>query len=100
MNTSTGEVRYVALTYGGFLGVGNKMFAVPFKAFELKQNPENPEEQILVLNVTQQQLEGAQGFDEDNWPDFADPDFLKEFHKRYLIDIEHKDRDLILKLDT
>ncbi|MCA9022523.1 MAG: hypothetical protein KDA74_20380, partial [Planctomycetaceae bacterium] len=71
--------------------------AVPFKAFELKQNPE---EQILVLNVTQQQLEGAQGFDEDNWPDFADPDFSKELHKRYRIDIEHKDRDLKLKLDT
>ncbi|WP_417387700.1 PRC-barrel domain-containing protein [Gimesia sp.] len=100
INVSHGNVQYAAVTYGGFLGVGNKMFAVPFKAFELKQNPEDPEEQILVLNVTQQQLEGAQGFDEDNWPDFADPDFSKELHKRYRIDIEHKDRDVKLKLDT
>ncbi len=100
INVSHGKVQYAAVTYGGFLGVGNKMFAVPFKAFELKQNPEDPEEQILVLNVTQQQLEGAQGFDEDNWPDFADPDFSKELHKRYRIDIDGKDRELKVKLDT
>ncbi|QDT90224.1 PRC-barrel domain-containing protein [Gimesia algae] len=100
INVTQGNVQYAAVTYGGFLGVGNKMFAVPFKAFKLKQNPEDPEEQILILNVTQQQLEGAQGFDEDHWPDFADPDFSKELHKRYRIDINGKDRDLKVKLDT
>lgn len=100
INASHGKVQYAAVTYGGFLGVGNKMFAVPFKAFEIKQNPEEPEEQILVLNVTQQQLEGAQGFDEDHWPDFADPDFSKELHKRYRIEAEHKDRDVKVNIDT
>lgn len=100
INASHGKVQYAAVTYGGFLGVGNKMFAVPFKAFEIKQNPEEPEEQILVLNVTQQQLEGAQGFDEDHWPDFADPDFSKELHKRYRIEADHKDRDVKVNIDT
>lgn len=100
INVTHGNVQYAAVTYGGFLGVGNKMFAVPFKAFEIKQNPEEPEEQILVLNVTQQQLEGAQGFDEDHWPDFADPDFSKDLHKRYQIEADLKDRDLKVKIDT
>lgn len=100
INVTHGNVQYAAVTYGGFLGVGNKMFAVPFKAFEIKQNPEEPEEQILVLNVTQQQLEGAQGFDEDHWPDYADPDFSRELHKRYRIDADLKDRDLKVNTDT
>jgi sporulation protein YlmC with PRC-barrel domain len=39
---SSGKVRYVAVTYGGVLGVGSKMFAVPFEAFKVRQNPDDP----------------------------------------------------------
>lgn len=86
LDTRTGRVRYVAVTYGGFLGVGNKMFAVPFEAFQAKHDPDDPDDPddyVLVLNVTQSQLDGATGFAEDHWPNFADRTFTRELDQRY-----------------
>ncbi|MGV3485698.1 MAG: PRC-barrel domain-containing protein [Planctomycetaceae bacterium] len=83
MDASSGRVRYVAVTYGGFLGVGDKLFAVPFEAFKVRQDPDDADDYVLVLNVTQQQLKGAQGFDEDNWPDMADANWARELDQRY-----------------
>lgn len=83
---NNGRVRYAAVTYGGVLGVGDKMFAVPFEAFQVKRQAGDRDDYVLTLNVTQQQLEGAQGFDQDNWPNFADQNFTKEIDRRYGID--------------
>ena len=73
MNSRTGKVSYVAVTYGGFLGMGNKLFAVPFDALKVQVDPDEVADDdidegdyVLVLSVIQQHLEGQQGFDEDN----------------------------------
>ena len=58
LDAKTGRVRYAAVTYGGFLGIGNKMFAVPFEAFKIQREANDPNT-VLVLNVTEQQLQGA-----------------------------------------
>lgn len=84
IDVSSGKIRYAAVTYGGFLGIGNKMFAVPFEAFKFQRDQGG--DTVLVLNVTQQQLEGAVGFDENNWPDFANQTFTMELDKRYGVD--------------
>jgi hypothetical protein len=84
----SGKVRYAAVTYGGFLGVGSKLFAVPFKAFHVRQNPNDRNDRgdyVLTLDVTKDQLNGAQGFDTDRWPDFADTKFTQELDRRYNI---------------
>jgi sporulation protein YlmC with PRC-barrel domain len=86
IDAANAEVRYAAVTYGGFLGIGDKMFAVPFEAFDVKHDPDDPDAHILVLDVTQRQLEGAEGFDENNWPDFGDHEFCEELDRRYGID--------------
>lgn len=96
LDASTGKVRYLAVTYGGFLGLGNKMFAVPYEAFTCRPDANDRDETILVLNVTQQQLDGATGFDEDHWPDFGDTKFTSELDKRYGVDrlaLRARDRD-------
>lgn len=93
LDAGTGRIRYVAVTYGGLLGVGNKMFAVPYEAFECKANPDDHTKNIVVLDVTQKQLEGATGFDEDHWPDFADNKFTMELDKRYRIDRTRRNRN-------
>src|SRR5688572_2222995 len=79
----SGKVRYAAVTYGGFLGVGDKMFAVPFEAFEVRRQAGDRDDYVLSLNVTQKQLEGAQGFDQEHWPNFADRNFTSELDRRY-----------------
>ena|GEM_PF-919267 len=94
LDASSGKVKYAAVTYGGFLGVGNKMFAVPFQAFKVQQNKEDRDEYLLVLNVTEKQLEGAKGFDEEHWPSFADSKFTHELDHRYKVKRKAEKRDL------
>jgi sporulation protein YlmC with PRC-barrel domain len=83
---NTGKVRYAAVTYGGFLGVGDKMFAVPFEAFKVRRQAGDADDYVLSLDVTQEQLEGAVGFDQESWPNFADRNFTSELDRRYGID--------------
>jgi sporulation protein YlmC with PRC-barrel domain len=85
---NTGKVRYAAVTYGGFLGVGSKLFAVPFEAFHVSHNPNDRNDRndyVLTLDVTKDQLSGAQGFDSDRWPDFADTNFTQDLDRRYKV---------------
>ncbi len=86
MDANTGKIRYAAVTYGGFLGIGNKMFAVPFEAFKFERDQDDADRSVLILNINEQKLEGAVGFDEENWPDFADNKFTEELDKRYGVD--------------
>ena len=85
VDADTGRIHYAAVTYGGFLGIGNKMFAVPFEAFQFRAARNNANDRVLVLDVTQSQLEGSVGFDEDNWPNFADESFTQELDRRYKV---------------
>ena len=80
------RIQYVAVTYGGFLGLGDKLFAVPMQAIKVQQDPDNHDRVVLVLDVTKEQMNGAEGFDESNWPNFADAKFSTELHRRYKIE--------------
>jgi hypothetical protein len=51
------------ISHGGFLGLGNKLFAIPWQAFTLRIH-----EHAFVLNVPKETLDKAEGFDKDNWP--------------------------------
>jgi sporulation protein YlmC with PRC-barrel domain len=86
---ASGKVRYAAVKYGGVLGVGSKLFAVPFEAFRVGQDPDDPDDPddyVLTLDVTKEQLDGAHSFDDDQWPDFADTKFTQELDRRYKVD--------------
>jgi len=74
----TGRIAYAVLSFGGFLGMGNKLFAVPWEAFTVDER-----EHELILNVDKKMLEDAPGFDKDNWPDMADPDWGSQIYSHY-----------------
>lgn len=59
-----GKVEYVVIEFGGFLGLGEKLFAVPFTALKLNQHKEN-----FVLDVDKAFMEKAPGFDKHHWPE-------------------------------
>lgn len=58
-----GTIEYVVIEFGGFLGIGEKFFAVPFEALELKAG-----RQVYVLDRDKKFLENAPGFDKEHWP--------------------------------
>jgi sporulation protein YlmC with PRC-barrel domain len=59
------RIAYAILSFGGFLGMGEKSFVVPWRALELKLYEDNL---IITLNVQKEVLEKAQGFDKDKLP--------------------------------
>jgi sporulation protein YlmC with PRC-barrel domain len=61
-----GSVQYAVLEFGGFAGVGDKYFAVPWEALQLDQ-----EHKKIALDVSKKDLKDAPGFDKDHWPDLS-----------------------------
>jgi sporulation protein YlmC with PRC-barrel domain len=74
----SGRVAYAVLSFGGVLGMGGKLFAIPWSALALDED-----EKQFVLNVDRATLESAPGFDKDNWPDMADPNFGNQVYRHY-----------------
>ena len=74
----SGRVSYVVLSFGGVLGLGNKLFAIPWSAVRVDED-----EKCLVLNVDKRTLENAPGFDKDNWPDMANTTWGAEIYRYY-----------------
>ena len=70
VDPASGQVEYAVVSFGGFLGMGDKYFAVPFKQLKVDR-----EQERMVLNVDKERLKEAPGFDKDDWPDFADQTF-------------------------
>jgi sporulation protein YlmC with PRC-barrel domain len=68
LDPTTGHVTYAALSHGGILGFGGKLFAVSWEALKLQ-----PDGKTFVLNVSKETLESATGFDKGNWPKQPDP---------------------------
>ena len=60
------RVFYAILEFGGFLGLGEKLFAYPVRSF----NQLSADTDKLVLNVAKDKLKAAPGFARDKWPDW------------------------------
>src|ERR1700687_1302246 len=65
IDTPSGRVAYAVLSFGGFLGFGNKVFAIPWEVLTVDED-----RKCLVLDKAT--LEKAPRFDKDHWPDMAD----------------------------
>jgi len=63
IDTYNGRVNYAVLSFGGFLGMGDKLFAIPFPSLRL-----DTENKRFVLNVDKERLKNAPGFAKDDWP--------------------------------
>jgi len=78
IDMNTGRVAYAVLSFGGFLGIADKLFAVPWSALKL-----DTENKRFILNVDKERLESAPGFDKDHWPDMADPTWQNTINSYY-----------------
>jgi len=74
----TGRIAYAVLSFGGFLKMGNKLFAIPWEALKL-----DTVKKEVILHIDKSRLEKATGFDKDNWPNMADPTFGSTLYRQY-----------------
>ena len=73
-----GRIAYAVLSFGGFLGMGDKLFAIPWQAFSV-----DTVQKRLVLDTKKELLEKATGFDKSDWPNMADPTWGSKVYGYY-----------------
>jgi len=78
IDVPSGRVAYAVLSFGGFLGMGDKLFAIPWQALQL-----DPANHGFILDVDKERLRAAPGFDKEHWPSMADQRWAVELHEYY-----------------
>jgi sporulation protein YlmC with PRC-barrel domain len=78
IDMKSGKVAYAVLSFGGLLGLGDKLFAVPWGALVL-----DTVNKRFTLNVLKESLKDAPGFDKDRWPSMSDKAWARGVHTFY-----------------
>jgi sporulation protein YlmC with PRC-barrel domain len=64
LDIRNGKIEYYVIEFGGFLGIGEKFFAIPFHLLTV-----DPEHKVFRFNEKRETLEKAPGFDKNHWPE-------------------------------
>jgi sporulation protein YlmC with PRC-barrel domain len=78
LDMQSGRVSYVVLSFGGFLSIGEKLFAVPWDALKL-----DTVNKTFAMDIAKDRLETAPGFEKDAWPNMADATWARDIHAYY-----------------
>jgi hypothetical protein len=74
----TGAIAYAVMSSSRFLGLGEKLFAVPWQALTLDTHNKR-----FTMDIAKERIDQAPGFDTDHWPDMADQRWMGEVHTYY-----------------
>ncbi len=78
LDTANNRIAYYVLSFGGWLEMGDKLFAIPPEAMKL-----NATDKCFILNIDKDRLKNAAGFDKDKWPNMADATFRSKLYQHY-----------------
>lgn len=73
-----GRIAYAAMASGGFLGLGERLFAVPWTALRYDAGRE-----CFTMDARKETFENAAGFDKDRWPTEAPSEWHDSVHRHY-----------------
>jgi len=73
-----GRVAYAVLSFGGFLGMGDKLFPVPMEALRF-----DAAEERCVIDVDKERLKSAPGYTRDQLPDATDRGWTSQIFRHY-----------------
>ncbi|AZW18693.1 PRC-barrel domain-containing protein [Bordetella hinzii] len=73
-----GRIAYAVLSRGGVLGLGDKLYAIPWSALTL-----DTDRKCFVLDVSAERFKADKGFDKDNWPAMADEGWARQTYAYY-----------------
>lgn len=80
LDVQRGQIAYAVMSCGGMMGMGAKLFAVPWAALTL-----DTDRKCFILNADKEALKKAPGFDRDHWPAMADPAWATEVYSFYKV---------------
>ena len=71
IDLQSGKVAYATIASGGFIGVGEKLVAVPLTALSASEHSDK----YLILDATKGEFMDAPGIAQTNWPDYRNPNY-------------------------
>ena len=78
LDVPSGRIAYAVLSFGGVLGMGEKLFAIPWHSLKL-----DVANKCFILEIGVEQLRNAPGFDTGQWPSMADQTWARGIHSYY-----------------
>ena len=73
-----GRILLAIVSTGGFLGVGDRLHAVPWEALSLGPKDDR------VLDIDKARLKAAPGFTSRTWPNLGDEKWMADNHRYYV----------------
>jgi hypothetical protein len=74
----TGKVQHALVSFGGFLGIGGKLFAVLFHSLTY-----DAEQNAYELDIPRAQLRETPSIDAENWPSISEEKRDRDAHQYY-----------------
>ena len=81
LDLHSGRIAYVVLSSGGFLGMGDKLLAIPWHVLTL-----DAKQKCFKLSISSEKIKDAPGFDKDSWPSMADHAWAASVREYYGIE--------------
>jgi sporulation protein YlmC with PRC-barrel domain len=78
INLNTGQIEYAVIERGGILGVGGKLFAIPFDELRVDEVKE-----IFILDRDDNYVKESPGFDSSHWPATNDHSYFDSVNAYY-----------------
>lgn len=78
LNVGSGNIPYAVISFGGFLGIGDKLISIPWDQFNV-----DAQQRRINLDIPKDRLENAPSFERNNWPDF-NADWQTRVNQYYL----------------
>lgn len=76
LDVQRGRIAYAVVAHGGFMGLGERLHAVPWCALRAGAD-------ALVLDGERTTFLAAPAFDKEHWPDAPDPAWHQALHRHY-----------------
>ena len=78
LDVQAGRIAYVVMSCGGFLGIGDKLLAIPWNAMTLDTT-----RTCFLVALSSEKIKNAPGFDKQHWPSMADATWATSVHQYY-----------------
>ncbi|HYF69852.1 MAG TPA: PRC-barrel domain-containing protein [Ohtaekwangia sp.] len=86
VNLLDGQIEYAVIEFDSFLGIGGKLFAIPFQELQI-----DPVKEIFILNRDKNYLKDIPGFDKTHWPDTNAHTYFNEVNTHWNTSRQSKD---------
>lgn len=78
IHLKSGQVAFAIVSLGNFPEIGDKLFAIPWNALSIDKN-----KMRIIFTISKDKLKNAPGFDENNWPDMNDSQWIAKIYRYY-----------------